>query len=46
MKKQKGYAEGTFTGLVIVCIILGIVIAYGVPWLWGLIKPIIHALTA
>ena len=48
--KQRGYYNMDMTGFLIACVIVGAVIgvalAYLVPWLWSFIKPLIHALTA
>ena len=48
--KQRGYFDfnfgGFIIGLLIVGAVFGAVLAYGVPWLWDFIKPIIHSLTA
>lgn len=48
MKKQHGYIDldGIVTMLIVIGVIVGVVLAYGVPWLWDFIKPIIHSLTA
>jgi len=50
MKHHRGYIDldftGLFIGIAIVGGIVGAVLAYGIPWLWSLIKPWIHALTA
>lgn len=55
MKKfQRGWGApdftGLITGLVIAGIVIGIVIgaatSVGVPWLWGMLKPWLHAVTA
>jgi hypothetical protein len=45
-KTQRGYLDGLFPAIVVVCIAIGIVAAYVAPWLWSLLKPLIHALTA
>lgn len=35
---------------IIVCIVaafaLGVAVAYGLPWLWSILKPLIHGWTA
>jgi hypothetical protein len=38
--------KGFFIALIVVGGIVGAALAYGIPWLWSLIKPLIHALTA
>lgn len=39
----------SFVRLLIICFFAGIsvclVLVFGVPWLWGLIKPWLHAIT-
>jgi len=32
--------------LIAVCIAIGVGLAFAVPWLWQLVKPLLHALTA
>lgn len=32
--------------LVVIGIVIGVALSIGVPWLWGLLKPWMHALTA
>lgn len=32
--------------LVVIGIVIGVALSIGVPWLWGFLKPWIHALTA
>jgi hypothetical protein len=48
--RQRGYYNIDLTGLLVFLIVVGVLIglalAYGVPWLWGLIKPLIHGATA
>lgn len=47
---QSGYINldftGIFIGIAIVAAAAGAVLAYVIPWLWSLVKPWIHALTA
>lgn len=38
--------RGFFAALVVIGVVIGVVAAYVVPWLWALIKPLIHAVTA
>lgn len=38
--------EGLVTALIVVGIVIGFVLFIGVPWLWQIVKPLIHALTA
>ena len=48
--KQRGFyhldVPGFSIGSLIVGVVVGIWVAYLVPWLWSFIKPLIHALTA
>lgn len=50
MKHSRGYINIDFTGLliffVVIGVIIGMVVSVVAPWLWGFIKPLIHALTA
>lgn len=50
MKKrtQRGYYDpgAIVPALLIFGVVMGVVVAYGVPWLWGLVKPLLHAITA
>lgn len=50
MNKQYGFINMDFTEffvqLIVVGIGIGVILCQGVPWLWSIIKPIIHALTA
>ncbi len=43
------YSERDFFEFVVLCIgagvLLGLFFAFGVPWLWGLVKPWLHAVT-
>lgn len=32
--------------LAVVCVIVGVALAFGIPWLWSLVKPLLHAVTA
>jgi hypothetical protein len=45
---QRGFidATGALVALIFVGIVIGLAAAYVVPWLWSLLKPLIHALTA
>lgn len=49
MKRQKGYIQLTSKDIVftlfIFAIIYGVVFLYLIPWIWGLIKPLIHSIT-
>lgn len=38
--------KGLFVGLVVVGAVIGAAITYGLPWLWRLVKPLLHAITA
>ena len=38
--------DGFFIGLVVIGVVIGVAIAYGLPWLWHLVKPLLHAITA
>lgn len=38
--------KGFFTALIVVGVVIGFALTFGVPWLWGLVKPLLHALTA
>jgi hypothetical protein len=47
---QKGFIDAdavttTFVVLVIFGVVVGWGLAVGIPWLWGVIKPFIHAAT-
>lgn len=47
--KQRGYLPDLtsfFIGLIIAGFLLGVVTAYGVPALWGVVKPLIHQITS
>jgi hypothetical protein len=55
MKKfQRGWGAPDFTGMITGLVIIGIVIGVaasaaasaGIPWLWGMLKPWLHAVTA
>lgn len=48
MKNEKGYIDlgGAFLFLFIVGIIVGLFLTIGIPWLWSILKPLIHAVTA
>jgi len=32
--------------LALVCVAIGALLAYAIPWLWSLLKPLLHAMTA
>lgn len=32
--------------LIVFGVLVGLLLAWGVPWLWGLIKPFLHMVTA
>ncbi|MDP2004403.1 MAG: hypothetical protein Q8K45_01895 [Rubrivivax sp.] len=32
--------------LAAVCVGLGVALAFAIPWLWGVLKPLLHALIA
>lgn len=32
--------------LALVCVAIGAALAYALPWLWSVLKPLIHAVTA
>lgn len=38
--------RGLLVALIVIAAAFGAAIAYVVPWLWSLLKPLIHALTA
>ena len=50
MEKQRGYIEIDFGAIFLVLVIVGVVIeiaiSYVAPWVWGLVRPLLHALTA
>jgi len=48
MKSQYGYIDltGVFLTIAVVCVVIGIALAQGLPWLWNIVKPWLHALTA
>lgn len=37
--------KGLFIGLVVAGVVAGVAIACVVPWLWRLVKPLLHAIT-
>lgn len=47
---QHGYINIDFSAVFLVLIaigaVIGVVISYVAPWLWGLVKPLLHAITA
>lgn len=49
-KHQHGYFDfdftGFFVGLLLVGIVIGFVINPALSWLWSVLKPLIHQLTA
>ena len=38
--------KGFFIMLIVFGVLVGLLLAWGVPWLWGLIKPFLHMVTA
>lgn len=38
--------KGALVGLVIIGVAIGVAIACAVPWVWRLVKPLLHAITA
>jgi hypothetical protein len=48
IKYQRGYVnmDGVIPMLIIFGVIVGVIICKVVPWLWLLVKPFIHAVTA
>lgn len=38
--------DGLFTATIAVGVIVGLIIGLAVPWLWDLIRPWLHAITA
>lgn len=47
--KQRGYLPDLtsfFIFLILAGVVIGVVSSFGVPFLWELIKPLIHAATA
>lgn len=38
--------KGFFIMLVVVGVLFGVALAYGIPWLWSVLKPLLHAATA
>ena len=38
--------KGLVVGFGVVCVVVGAALAFVLPWLWNLIRPWIHALTA
>ena len=47
MQNQEGFVnlDGLLSALVGLGVVFGLILAFGVPWVWGLVKPFIHALT-
>lgn len=37
---------GLVIGLVVFGIAIGCALAFGLPWLWSILKPMLHAVTA
>ena len=37
--------KGMFVAMAIVCIVIGVALAYAIPWLWDVLKPLLHAMT-
>lgn len=48
MQKQRGYLDmtGAFIAMLVVGALAGILLCKALPWVWSLIKPWLHALTA
>ena len=50
MPEQRGYIDLDLGGFFLAIFILGAacggVLFFALPWLWGLVKPLLHALTA
>ncbi len=48
--KVKGYINldlgALFVGTIVVGAVIGVAISFIVPWVWEMIKPILHSLTA
>lgn len=48
--RQRGWGAPDFSGLLAALVLMGVLIglgvAWGVPWLWALLKPLLHAATA
>lgn len=45
--RQRGYVNaGSFWVFAVIAAAVGAGLAYGIPWVWSLIKPLIHAATA
>lgn len=38
--------RGLFVTLIVACTLLGVALGYAIPWLWSIVRPLIHALTA
>ena len=38
--------KALMAAFVVVGVLVGVALATGLPWLWGLLKPLLHALTA
>lgn len=50
MKKQLGFIspgdmQAFFITLIVIGILIGTLLAIGIPWIWNLIKPWIHTIT-
>ena len=47
-RAQRGYYDpgAIVPALLIAGVVMGVVVAYGLPWLWAVIKPFLHAITA
>lgn len=51
MKKQTGFIDSdAITTFIVILVVLGvaggIAVSFGLPWLWNLIKPFLHQVTA
>ena len=50
MKKQKGWINidpvPVMVGFVCVGVCIGLVLSFVIPWLWDIVKPTLHSLTA
>jgi hypothetical protein len=50
-KHEQGFiTEDAFLGFMLVLVAIGVFIGWlffvGMPWVWGVLKPVIHAVTA
>lgn len=50
LKRQGGYFNMDLTAALVafvaVGVVIGLVLSFAIPWLWGVVKPWLHALTA